>query len=428
VIALRSQSKTVMLLIQASLSTLVLAACSPTQFQSSVSGPSVQEVSPPVPTATPPPSYTPPPYPNNQNGDNPTATPSASPSSSPTPVVPSPTPVVPSPTPVVPSPTPVVPSPTPVPTPSKTADDTFLQDDRAGKVDILIIDDNSFSMDAIQRKLAARFSSLTNSLKDLNYQIGVTTTDLDSPLFNQDGRLLKWNGTSSNILTPSTVNADSVFTSTITRKETIGCNLAAFECPSGNEQPAKAVIRAIQQKNTANLGFFRDGVDLAVIIVSNEDELSNGAPTTGLNGKPLVVTEPKKVLAAVATAFQDSKRFVVHSIVIKPNDKACLAAQKALSNVPGNAFYAIRTTSLSALTGGDTFSVCDRDYSPSLEAISNSVRKLIGTFELQHQPIPGSVRVTLTPRASIGFTVSGKKLIFDSPPLAGTRIDVSYSY
>jgi hypothetical protein len=282
-------------------------------------------------------------------------------------------------------------------------------------------------MDQLQIKMSQKFQGLTNSLKDIDYHIGVTTTDLDSPKYNQNGRLLKWNGTNSNVLTPQTPNADSVFTSTIQRKETIGCNLLAYQCPSGNEQPELATIHAIQQDTTANAGFFRDSVDLAVIILSNEDELSNGKTVTGLNGKKLVATKPQALIDAFQAQYHGSKKLVVHAIVIQPGDSQCLAEQRALSSVPGNAYYAVSTTNLVNLTGGSTFSICAPDYTQSLQTISSQVRKLISSFTLQAMPVASSVQVSLAPAVpGLTWQVDGNKVVFSAPPPAGTNIQITY--
>ena len=43
-----------------------------------------------------------------------------------------------------------------------------------------------------------------------------------------------------------------------------------------NEEPMKSLVKAVYERNDANAGFLRDGADLAVVVVSDEDERSNG--------------------------------------------------------------------------------------------------------------------------------------------------------
>jgi hypothetical protein len=85
-----------------------------------------------------------------------------------------------------------------------TKADSFVQDESANKVDILIIDDNSYSMEVEQKKMAERFPSFVSALGDLDYQIAVTTTDIDSASsrLNLGGRVIDWSGTTSKLLTP----------------------------------------------------------------------------------------------------------------------------------------------------------------------------------------------------------------------------------
>src|SRR3990167_2716259 len=75
--------------------------------------------------------------------------------------------------------------------------ESFVQGDGGNQLDVLIVNDNSMSMGDEQAKLAARFGSFIGAISDIDYHIGMTTTDLESPRFNQGGRLLSWTGTAS---------------------------------------------------------------------------------------------------------------------------------------------------------------------------------------------------------------------------------------
>jgi hypothetical protein len=317
---------------------------------------------------------------------------------------------------------PIVPEPTAPPSPSasgKAGAESFLQDNSANKVDILIIDDNSSSMDIEQQKMATRFSSFISGLSTVDYQMAMTTTDLESANFNQHGYIMNWAGTKSPILTPQTKNADQVFKNSIARTETIDCANKPLSCPSGNEQPLLATIKAIDARNTVNAGFFRNGVDLSVIVLSDEDEESDGPPTA---------TKPADVVTAFNAAFGNTKKLSVYGIVIKPGDAACLKMQTAQLSSGYVSYYGTHVNSLAGLTGGSVASICDADFSKNLSAIGNQIRHLIGTFTLQHSPIVGTVAVSLTPSSRIGFKTDGNKVIFDTPPPAGTKIEISYKY
>lgn len=295
----------------------------------------------------------------------------------------------------------------------------FNQSEKAGKVDILIIDDNSVSMEQEQRKMARRFDSFISQLKDVDYQIAITTTDLSSEPSAARGSILTYEGSRTKILTPKTPNANTLFLNTIQRKETIGCSSRSEPpfCPSGDEQPLKAIMTAIDKRASANQGFFRDGVDLVAVVLSDEDEMSSGPPKA---------TKPLEVIRHFETTFGTTKKFAVHGIIIPPGDAACKKEQGSQLSDGTSVSYGTHVAELAARTGGTIYSICSEDYGSHLAKISRRVRDLISTFELQQAAKPGTVRVGLTPAASIGFKVNGKQLIFDTPPPAGTRIDVSY--
>ncbi|RYZ77447.1 MAG: hypothetical protein EOP05_01800 [Proteobacteria bacterium] len=308
--------------------------------------------------------------------------------------------------------------PTPVPQPKVL--ESFTQDESANKVDVLVINDNSYSMEVEQTKMAEKFPSFISAFEGLDYQITMTTTDIGSAdaKLNLSGRVVNWSGTPSKFLTSKTSSANSVFKNTIRREETIGC-VKRGDCPSGDEQPLRAAMLAMDQRLTTNAGVFRDNTDLAIIVLSDEDELSDGGP---------MATKPKEVIERFRAHFGNSKGLAVYGIVIQPGDEACRKNQLKQTKGGNGAYFGTHVTELAALTGGSTVSICEADYSKSLADISSSVRRLVGTFELNQTPVAGSVEVVLTPAQKIPFKVVGKKVIFDTPPPAGTRVEISYNY
>lgn len=308
----------------------------------------------------------------------------------------------------------------PTPPPQSKAMESFTQDDSANKVDVLIINDNSYSMEVEQTKMATKFPSFISALDGLDYQITMTTTDIASKdaKLNLSGRVVNWTGSTSKFLTPKSSGANTLFKNTIRREETIGC-VKRGDCPSGDEQPLKAAMLAMDQRLNSNAGVFRDNTDLAIIVLSDEDELSDGGP---------LATKPKEVIDRFRAHFGNTKGLAVYGIVIQPGDEACRKDQLKQTTGGNGAYFGTHVSELASLTGGSTVSICEADYSKSLSDISKSVRRLVGTFELNQTPVADSVEVVLTPAQKIPFKVSGKKVIFDTPPPAGTRVEISYNY
>jgi hypothetical protein len=398
---------------------LMVGCTNPTMFSAlpSIAAPNKAAEPNPTPGPTPAstPAPTPAPTPVIDPGPPPVSTPRPTPIATATPT-PMPSTPVPVPTSVAtPVATPIstpVPTP-PSPTPAAITSETFTQNS-AGKVDILVINDNSISMSADQKKMGARFGSFISALDDIDYQMAMTTTDLESKKYAQYGRIMNWSGTGNKILTNQTPNASNVFKNTMYRKESIGC-VTVDNCPSGNEQPLGAMVMAFAEREKANVGFLRKDADLAIVVLSDEDEMSDRGPGA---------TTAREVMSAFNSSFPSGKRLSVHGIIVMPGDKAC----KALQDKENPAHYGTYVAELAGLTGGSISSICDDDYAKSLTSISEQVRKLTGSFELAHIPKAGTVKVTLTPSANIGWHVEGRKIIFDAPPAAETRIEVSYEY
>ena len=298
--------------------------------------------------------------------------------------------------------------------------DSFISKGPGGKVDILFVDDNSVSMDPEQAALGNKFSSFTASLSTADWQVGIITTDCSngSP-FNFCGQLFDFAGLPSNqyILTPLIPNFLDAFKNTIQRPETIDCRNAGL-CPSGTEEGLKSTISAFNQRNTANAGFFRNDADLAVVYLSDEDERSNAPPAA---------TTPSEVINAFNSIWgTTNKKFSAYGIIIQPGDSACLSAQQQQTG--GQANYGTYVDQLASLTNGLTVSVCAADYSLTLKEIADNVTRLSSALDLTNAPIAGTVTVNFTPAHSTRFTVSGKRIIFETPAPLGTLVEISYSY
>ncbi len=280
-------------------------------------------------------------------------------------------------------------------------------------VDILFIVDNSYSMITEQERLGERFNRFISELRSVNWQIGITTTDVSSGSFGVQGSLLTFAGTNSTILRPNQANYEQAFRETIVRRETLNCDLNGGTCPSGDEQAMRAAILAMDKEKGANAGFFRAGADLAVVVISDEDELSNA---------PVGATHPNEVIQHAKNIFGSQKKITGYGIIIKPGDQACFDAQYSSG---GN--YGTYVSLFASLTSGVTGSICDVDYSSTLSTIGRHVRDLILSIELSQDPDPSTVKVTFTPAvAGLKWSVDGRKVRFSVAPPDGTSVDVSY--
>lgn len=300
--------------------------------------------------------------------------------------------------------------------------ENFIATGPGGMVDILFVNDNSASMDPEQAALANRFSSFTDALSSVDWQVGMITTDcLAGSDTNFCGQLYDFAGRPGEyILNESTPDYLNVFRNTIQRPETINC-IADNSCPSGREEGLKSTIEAINRRNTDNAGFFRNGADLAVVMLTDENEQSNG---------PVTATTPQAVVNAFNAVWGATKKFSNYSIIIEPGDASCLGIQRAQSPDPNiiTAFYGTFPANLSALTGGLTYDICQSDYSLSLTDIAENVTRLTGAIDLAQVPISGTVNVTFNPPHVTTWNVNGNRITFAVPAPAGTQVTVSYEY
>jgi hypothetical protein len=141
-----------------------------------------------------------------------------------------------------------------------TIEELFLQEE-ATAVDVLWVVDNSGSMSTEIGELARSFQTFINAIVDLelDFQIGVITTDMDDPA--HQGRIV------GPLITVDTVNPVAAFTS-LTSLGTDG---------SGSERGFDAAHAALTPPLAQgdNAGFLRTDANLAVVVVSDEDDDSS---------------------------------------------------------------------------------------------------------------------------------------------------------
>jgi len=306
----------------------------------------------------------------------------------------------------------------------------FDQNSREKIVDLLVVVDNSTSMTPDQEKLSREFVNFVDAISDADYRIGVITTDTDSK-GNEDrpgfhGNLDIVESTGLRYITKQDANPELLFAELIKRKETKVCVDSGKEpsmCPSFDERPLLAIKQAIDKRNTSNIGFFRKGADLGVIIISDEDE-------TDLTDGTYYSAE--KLLDHFSKEFEDSKKITAFSISILDNE--CLKLQRKDVKNEKSARIGSRIGELSNLTGGFNSSICSENYGAAIQEISNYVEQYLIPIivNVPDSIIIDSIVLLITqPDGSpfeADFTLDGKQLrIFPSPP-KGSKVKLTYKY
>jgi hypothetical protein len=298
--------------------------------------------------------------------------------------------------------------------------ETFQQGVGNAKVDILFVVDDALSMVDTLQSVADRFTSFIVELNSADWQIGITTTDVSDGIYGQKGSLVPLEGASGNqkILTASTPNKESVFANTIVRPETISCGFSPSNpCASPWVQPIKASLLAIDKRNSDNQNFFRTGADLAIITISNKDEMRNG--------RDFNPTQPEALVNSFNTSLAtNGKKLATFGIVIPTSQPECLREMK--SKWYWDPAYGTFQERLSLLTGGAVVSICEKDFAASLAFLGRGIRRLSQSFDLRVTPIPSSVSVQFRPAQNMSFELKDRRITFRSAPSAGSEIIITY--
>lgn len=288
----------------------------------------------------------------------------------------------------------------------------FNENDTRAKVDILFVVDNSASMAEEQAKLSTKLTSFIRSLARIDWQIGITTTDISTGPYGLRGSLAPLKGTNNaRFITKSTPNYEQVFANNVVRDELINCNEPTIPCPSADERPLEALSLAIGKRATDNAGFFRTDADFVTVVLSDEDEASNGSGAIS----------PSTVVSNFKAAF-GKKSMTGFGIIVKPGDSACYALQTQTGGTYGSVAAAFAN-----LTGGVTGSICDEDYGPTLAGIGTRVRELVSSINLRKMPRPDTIQLKIKPfDPDLTWEIDGQTIRFNRPPKVGTTITVLY--
>ncbi|MFM6930195.1 MAG: hypothetical protein ACKOX6_17115 [Bdellovibrio sp.] len=333
-----------------------------------------------------------------------------------------------------PAPTPL-PEPIPVPhTPEYTHSEVVKPGNK--QVDFLLVMDDSNSMLPDLKKLAASMSAFMSSLEasQIDWQMCLTTTRaIPGNGKNAWGRPLSWANytpspnTLATLLKKGTHNLNTVFTSTVDAMQIGGQN-------SGDERAIKATFENFAQGSplsSVNNGCYRDGAAKSVIIISDEDERSVGGNKLKVKPKdangahqPLDDTDmPANLVAMAQKTFGEDVRFTFNSIIVKPEDTACEESQDKDTS-PSHPGYIY--SEMSNLTHGGIGSICDQNFTASLNTFKDKIINSLSQVTLQCDPDVSTLTVKIDGLSVTDYQVLGNVLKFAAPLTEGTQLDLSY--
>ena len=272
----------------------------------------------------------------------------------------------------------------------KQGSESFSQSSSAtGPLDILIVMDNSGSMKQEQANLSTKLSKLLTYVADSNWRISVVTTD-------------PADGCGQHIVTKGDPDVETAFADAITR---------GIE-GSGNE---RGILQAVNGLSCDGGSWLRPNSTLATLIVSDEDNCSDG---TKCNGQAWQSAD--YLIDHLKTIRVPGVNARVYGLIWHPDDNSCTDALRQ-ATVYGEAIQK---------GGGSYGAICDADYSSTLEQISQNLSNILNTqFTIQYPAVQGSEQVFINgSHKTSGYSLKGNVISFDSPPPADATIKVAYNY
>ena len=269
-------------------------------------------------------------------------------------------------------------------------------------LDILVVIDDSNSMQEEQANMASKLAPLLAEVSDSDWQIGVVTTDPNESCLR-------------GLIKKGDLNAAAAFATAV----------AAGTSGSGNERALLTAVNSLKG-SCLTKPWIRANSNLAVLIVSDEDNCSAGSARDGSGdhdnncpGKDYA--KSAYLLDYLATIRQVGKTARVDGIFWGPSQ-----TQSQCSTAFNQAIIYADAV---AKTGGTYGSICDADYSATLHDISHNIATTLNTkFTLTQTPDAGTLKVYVgTTAMASGFQVTGNVVEFAQAPAVGSKVRFVYS-
>lgn len=269
----------------------------------------------------------------------------------------------------------------------------FTQSEPDRELDILVVVDNSGSMNQEQTNLSTKLDPLLSYVSDADWKVSVVTTDPSQPCQVPNGLIEKGDA-----------NASSKFANAV----------SAGTSGSGNEQ---GVLRSVQglQACTGVSPWVRSSSNIAILVVSDEDNCSNG---NGCGANPW--GQPDFLTDYLATVRVPGVNARVYGLFHIPGE-SCSTAYNV-----GNQYNALVNS-----TNGSAGSICSSDYTNTLAQISNDISDTLeSTFTLSNTPTAGTLKVYVNNVLRVsGYSLAGNTVEFTSNiPAAGSQIRFVYDF
>ncbi|WP_141732272.1 hypothetical protein [Oligoflexus tunisiensis] len=298
-------------------------------------------------------------------------------------------------------------------TPGETKTDKFTQAGKKGLVDILVVIDNSGSMQEEQANLSSKLDDLLVAIKDADWQVSVINT---SPVVPAGVNMNNANSEGKELCVSTLIRkGDATAAADFARAVQAGVS------GNGNEQGIRQAVVGLRCPGKTVV---RPMSTVAVLIVSDEDNCSNGNGCGNLpwSNESYLINYVQNTLGRTV-----GKNAGFYGIVA-PSIAACQTAGNAAPQY-------IRLFNTGSTPGDNYGNICDASYATTLTRISNNIAlQLDSAFELSNKPDAGTLSVSITsggvetPVNPGDYTLTEKTLKFAAgkEPANGSTINATY--
>jgi hypothetical protein len=263
---------------------------------------------------------------------------------------------------------------------------------QSGKLDLLVVVDDSTSMSTEQTRLASQLQPLLSKIGNTDWQIAVVSTS--SPCIQAPGLIKKGDPNAA------TKFSDAVI---IPLDDTV------------IEKGFPMAVKALKGEcNNVTNPWIRPGSAIGVLILSDEDNCGSHE----FEGCPGEQGETAQQMVEYLRSIRPAEMGKIYGLIRSGN--ICTTT----------AFDAPKYKVGIDLTGGTWGSICAADYSPTLQAISDNVSRIVKReFTLVNAPDAGTLQVTVDGvEVTSGFTINGKTLSLTVVDPMQENLVVNYIY
>lgn len=258
-------------------------------------------------------------------------------------------------------------------------------------LDLLIVIDNSGSMKEEQENLSSKMAPLLSAIDKVDWQISVVTTD--EVTFGDCFRTLIRRGEP---------NAEEKFAAAVRA----GSNGHA------EEHGIRNAYLGLRGECPGQSPWLRQDSKLSILVVSDEDDCSQGVCRSGQNWSDILTDYVKTIRPDSDVRF--------YGLIYEPGTEESCGAKGGLN-------VGLTYKDLVDHYTGRTGSICDQDYTETLEAISEDIANLLQSrIPLDKAPDDNKVTVRINGQEINDFSIQEQHVSFSKIPESGSNVELTY--